>query len=444
MPESVTDRTDEVSRICILTSEIRKILLRLHCDPGAADAVQHGPPDAADVRRADWRPEGLRAQRGERQPIGAENDENLKKKVGLSRSDEAPLIHGNKPGRSDGGAACNDDEQVTRRKRSVWTTTLAGFSWEMCRNCKEHYPDGAETDQPCRKCGAQDWVAHFAIFPEALVVPGRQGGQLRGRLLRRVRHALGEGCWRAGGRRGQPAPRREQGTADGRRGARTRAHGVAGEPRLVRPVGAFDHANPRMGSGMRVRHRVGRRQPQGDRHANRGAHRRPVSRHRPRWHEPGRAAITKARFRSRSTSTGSTPRSFADRSIGRRWRRRPAPRSRTTSRTDYPNGARAVPPALRDSWIERGWIERVEIPRIAPTEPTPCTVLDPFAGSGTTGVVALVHGRDFVGVELNGDYALMAGARIQNVAPLFNKVEICTETHTGEADTLTSLAGRTE
>jgi hypothetical protein len=30
-----------------------------------------------------------------------------------------------------------------------------------------------------------------------------------------------------------------------------------------------------------------------------------------------------------------------------------------------------------------------------------CTVLDPFSGAGTTGVVALRHDRDFIGIELN-------------------------------------------
>lgn len=55
--------------------------------------------------------------------------------------------------------------------------------------------------------------------------------------------------------------------------------------------------------------------------------------------------------------------------------------------------------------------------------PMPCVVLDPFAGSGTTGVVALNLGRSFVGIELNPAYAAMAERRIANVAPLLAEVE---------------------
>ncbi len=55
-------------------------------------------------------------------------------------------------------------------------------------------------------------------------------------------------------------------------------------------------------------------------------------------------------------------------------------------------------------------------------DPVPATVLDPFAGAGTTGVVALRLGRSFVGLELNPDYAAMARARIDGDAPLFNRV----------------------
>ena len=42
----------------------------------------------------------------------------------------------------------------------------------------------------------------------------------------------------------------------------------------------------------------------------------------------------------------------------------------------------------------------------------PAVVLDPFLGSGTTALVALKAGRDFVGIELNPDYAAMAERRI--------------------------------
>ena len=47
------------------------------------------------------------------------------------------------------------------------------------------------------------------------------------------------------------------------------------------------------------------------------------------------------------------------------------------------------------------------------------TVLDPFAGAGTTGVVALGLGRKFLGVELKPEYAQMAADRIRGEAPLF-------------------------
>jgi hypothetical protein len=46
----------------------------------------------------------------------------------------------------------------------------------------------------------------------------------------------------------------------------------------------------------------------------------------------------------------------------------------------------------------------------------PCTVLDPFCGSGTTGLVALHLGRRFIGIELNPDYVEMARRRINEDA----------------------------
>ena len=42
-------------------------------------------------------------------------------------------------------------------------------------------------------------------------------------------------------------------------------------------------------------------------------------------------------------------------------------------------------------------------------------VLDPFMGSGTTGVVAKRLGRDFIGIDINPDYCNMAADRIAAV-----------------------------
>lgn len=46
------------------------------------------------------------------------------------------------------------------------------------------------------------------------------------------------------------------------------------------------------------------------------------------------------------------------------------------------------------------------------TKPIPCTVLDPFAGSGTACMVAAQLGRSYIGIELNEEYCEMARARI--------------------------------
>lgn len=49
-------------------------------------------------------------------------------------------------------------------------------------------------------------------------------------------------------------------------------------------------------------------------------------------------------------------------------------------------------------------------------------VCDPFTGSGTTGVVALKHGRSFIGCDINEEYVAMAKKRILDEAgqqPLF-------------------------
>jgi DNA modification methylase len=59
------------------------------------------------------------------------------------------------------------------------------------------------------------------------------------------------------------------------------------------------------------------------------------------------------------------------------------------------------------------------------TETVPCSVLDPFAGTATTGVVALKYGRSFCGIELNPTYAEFARKRLaeadaEHATPLFD------------------------
>jgi site-specific DNA-methyltransferase (adenine-specific) len=51
-------------------------------------------------------------------------------------------------------------------------------------------------------------------------------------------------------------------------------------------------------------------------------------------------------------------------------------------------------------------------------------VLDPFSGSGTTGEVALTHGRDYIGIELNPEYAALSEKRISNAIGMLGSVEV--------------------
>jgi len=68
-----------------------------------------------------------------------------------------------------------------------------------------------------------------------------------------------------------------------------------------------------------------------------------------------------------------------------------------------------MPPALAERCILAGC-------------PEGGTVLDPFGGAGTTGLVADRLGRNAVLIELNGEYRKMAAGRIQSDAPLFAEV----------------------
>ena len=66
--------------------------------------------------------------------------------------------------------------------------------------------------------------------------------------------------------------------------------------------------------------------------------------------------------------------------------------------------------------------ERLVEPCILAGCPEGGTVLDPFAGSGTTGVVAKRLRRNFVGVEINPDYWQMAMDRIAATAVNYDQI----------------------
>ena len=65
-----------------------------------------------------------------------------------------------------------------------------------------------------------------------------------------------------------------------------------------------------------------------------------------------------------------------------------------------------------------GWLQECSCDAPA----TPGTVLDPFGGAGTTGLVADRLGRDAILIELNPQYVEMARKRITGDSPLFAEV----------------------
>jgi DNA modification methylase len=94
----------------------------------------------------------------------------------------------------------------------------------------------------------------------------------------------------------------------------------------------------------------------------------------------------------------------------------PAGRNRrnvwTIATTPYPGAHFATfPPKLVEPMILAGC-------------PVGGTVLDPFGGAGTVGLVADRLGRDAILIELNPEYARMAAQRIRGDAPMFAGVEV--------------------
>jgi DNA modification methylase len=62
------------------------------------------------------------------------------------------------------------------------------------------------------------------------------------------------------------------------------------------------------------------------------------------------------------------------------------------------------------------------------------TVLDPFNGSGTTGAVAIQHGRQYVGTELNPDYIHVANDRLAAAIKARDEAEAKASAAVAQAD----------
>jgi len=52
------------------------------------------------------------------------------------------------------------------------------------------------------------------------------------------------------------------------------------------------------------------------------------------------------------------------------------------------------------------------------------TVLDPMMGSGTTGKMAKILKRNFIGIEISKEYFDIATRRIEDTDPLFQAVRL--------------------
>jgi hypothetical protein len=78
------------------------------------------------------------------------------------------------------------------------------------------------------------------------------------------------------------------------------------------------------------------------------------------------------------------------------------------------NGSASLGPDIKTL----GWRPSCNCPGELP--PRPGLVLDPFCGSGRTGLTAQQLGLDFVGCELNPDYAEMSRRLLYEASPLFS------------------------
>lgn len=70
--------------------------------------------------------------------------------------------------------------------------------------------------------------------------------------------------------------------------------------------------------------------------------------------------------------------------------------------------------SVNAEYVTTGWAQGCTCPA---ADPIPCVVLEPFAGSGTTLMVARQLVRRSIGIDLNAEYLQLAVQRIQSVEP---------------------------
>jgi DNA modification methylase len=54
-------------------------------------------------------------------------------------------------------------------------------------------------------------------------------------------------------------------------------------------------------------------------------------------------------------------------------------------------------------------------------------VIDPFFGSGTTGLVAVLNGRSFIGIELKSEYIDISQRRLADYGIAFEQIDYSIE-----------------
>lgn len=86
-----------------------------------------------------------------------------------------------------------------------------------------------------------------------------------------------------------------------------------------------------------------------------------------------------------------------------------AARVATVADTGRTDGHTARKPNYRRKVLGEGWVPGCN----HDLDPIPCTVLDPFSGSGRSGIVATRLGRTYIGIDASAEYAAMATRLIQ-------------------------------